>query len=129
MNKKSQLFKNVISGFGGQLIAIILGLIVPRFFIMSYGSDVNGLLSTITQIFTYMALLEAGIGQAAKNLLYKPFQEKDKDKISETYSVAKTYFGRFTFIYGIGVIAIAFILPFTLFSNNFIQYFKEFNYN
>lgn len=117
MNKKSQLFKNVISGFGGQLIAIILGLIVPRFFIMSYGSDVNGLLSTITQIFTYMALLEAGIGQAAKNLLYKPFQEKDKDKISETYSVAKTYFGRFTFIYGIGVIAIAFILPFTLKTN------------
>ena len=71
MNKKSKLFKNVITGFGGQLIAIILGLIVPRFFIMSYGSDVNGLLSTITQIFTYMALLEAGIGPIIKNALFK----------------------------------------------------------
>lgn len=114
---KSKLFKNVISGFGGQLIAIILGLIVPRFFIMSYGSDVNGLLSTITQIFTYMALLEAGIGQAAKNLLYKPFQEKDKEGISEIASIAKSYFRSFTLIYGIGVIAIAFILPLVLKTN------------
>lgn len=117
MNKKSKLFKNVITGFGGQLIAIILGLIVPRFFIMSYGSDVNGLLSTITQIFTYMALLEAGIGQAAKNLLYKPFQEKNKDGVSEIASIAKSYFRRFTLIYGVGVIAIALILPLVLKTN------------
>lgn len=114
---KSKLFKNVISGFGGQLLTIILGLIVPRFFIMSYGSDVNGLLSTITQIFTYLALLEAGIGQAAKNLLYKPFQEKNSDGVSEIASIAKSYFRRFTLIYGIGVVAISLILPFILKTN------------
>ena len=115
--KKSKIYKNVISGFGGQLIAIILGLIVPRFFITSYGSDINGLLSTITQIFTYMALLEAGIGQAAKNLLYKPFQEKDSDGISEIASVAKTYFRKFTIIYGVGIVVLALILPFALKTN------------
>lgn len=117
MNMKTKLYKNIITGFGGQFIAIILGIIVPRLFITSYGSDVNGLLSTITQIFTYMALLEAGIGQAAKNLLYKPFQEKDKEGISEISSIAKTYFRRFTLIYGIGVIAIALILPLVLKTN------------
>lgn len=115
--KKTKLIKNIITGFGGQLIIIILGLIVPRIFITSYGSDVNGLLSTITQVFSYMALLEAGIGQAAKNLLFKPFQEKDKDGISEIASIAKSYFRRLTLIYGAGVIAIAFILPFVLKTN------------
>ena len=75
--KKSKLLKNVITGFGGQFIAIILGLIVPRLFITSYGSDINGLLGTITQIFTYMALMEAGIGQAARNELYMPIAQKD----------------------------------------------------
>lgn len=115
--KESKLIKNVITGFGGQLIVIILGIIVPRFFITSYGSDVNGLLSTITQIFTYMALLEAGIGQAAKNLLYKPFQERDKDGISEIASIAKSYFRRFTLIYGSGVIVLALILPLVLKTN------------
>lgn len=113
----NRIIKNIISGFGGQLIATILGLIVPRFFITSYGSDINGLLSTITQIFTYMALLEAGIGQAAKNLLYKPFQEKDRDGISEIASVANSYFRRFTLIYGVGVVILALILPIVLKTN------------
>ena len=115
--KKSKLFKNIITGFGGQFIAIILGLIVPRLFITSYGSDVNGLLSTITQIFSYMALLEAGIGQAAKNLLYKPFQEKDENGVSEIASIARTYYRKLTVYYGLGVIAFACILPFVLKTN------------
>lgn len=115
--RESKLFKNVVTGFGGQFIAIILGIIVPRLFITSYGSDTNGLLSTIGQIFTYMALLEAGIGQAARNQLFKPFQEKDKDGVSKIASAAKSYFRRFTIIYGIGVITIALFLPFVLKTN------------
>lgn len=71
MNRK-KFIRNIGTGFVGQLIIIILGLIVPRIMITSYGSDKNGLLSTISQIFAYMALLEAGIGQAARNALYKP---------------------------------------------------------
>ena len=83
---KSKLAKNIVTGFGGQLIAIVLGLIVPRLLITNYGSDVNGLLSTVTQIFTYMALLEAGIGQAAKNALYKPINEKN---VTARYEMTK----------------------------------------
>lgn len=109
--KNSKLLKNIVTGFGGQLIAIFLGLIVPRLFITSYGSDVNGLISTITQIFTYLALLEAGIGQAAKNLLYKPFQTKDREGVSLVASIAKTYYRKFTIIYAVAVLALAFLLP------------------
>ena len=101
---KSKLAKNIVTGFGGQLIAIVLGLIVPRLLITNYGSDVNGLLSTVTQIFTYMALLEAGIGQAAKNALYKPINEKNVTEINNVISVARSYFRRITLLYGIGVI-------------------------
>ncbi len=114
--KQSKLVKNIVTGFGGQFVAIILGLIVPRLFISSYGSDVNGLLSTITQVFTYLSLLEAGIGQAARNLLFKPFQENDKKSISEITSIARSYFRKFTTIYGICVILFAFLLPYFLVS-------------
>ncbi len=109
--KQSKIFKNIVTGFGGQFIAIALGLVVPRLFISSYGSDVNGLLSTITQIFTYLALLEAGIGQAARNLLFKPFQNKDLNQISEVASIANCYFRKFTVIYGICVVAVGLVLP------------------
>ena len=115
--KKSKLVKNITTGFGGQFVAIILGLIVPRLLIVSYGSDVNGLLGTITQIFTYMALLEAGIGQAARNLLYKPFQEKNEEEISDIVSIARSYFRKCTMVYAIGVIVLAVVLPFLIKTN------------
>lgn len=56
----NKILKNVVVGFGGQFIVLLLGIIVPRLMLTGYGSDINGLISTIGQIFTYMALLEAG---------------------------------------------------------------------
>lgn len=111
---KLKIKKNIIVGLGGQTIAIVLGIIIPRIFITSYGSDVNGLLSTITQIFSYMALLEAGIGAAAQNALYKPFKDNNIDKISEIASAAQCYFRKFTLIYALGVILLALLLPFVI---------------
>ncbi|MGN0417949.1 lipopolysaccharide biosynthesis protein [Anaerostipes faecalis] len=113
----SKFIKNIITGFGGQFIVIVLGIIVPRIFITSYGSDVNGLISTVTQIFTYLALLEAGIGQAAQNDLYKPVKEKNKEEINQICSSASTYFRKLTFYYGIGVILLSLLLPFVLKTN------------
>ena len=113
MSKKKVLI-NAITGFGGQFIILILGLIVPRVMLTSYGSDVNGLISTITQLFSYMALLEAGIGQATRNALFMPIAKKDKEGISYVISVSLHYFHRITVYYGMGVIALAVAAPFLL---------------
>ena len=114
---KSKFLKNVVFGFGGQLIIIILGIIIPRIMITSYGSDVNGLVSTVSQIFAYMALLEAGIGQAARNALYEPIAKKDQRGISYIVSVARRYFRRITLYYAIGVMILSFLLPIVLKTN------------
>lgn len=111
---KSNFFKNVVTGFCGQLIALILGLIVPRLIITSYGSDINGLLSTVTQVFTYMALLEAGIGSAARNAIFKYINEKNNSKINSILSSAESYFRKLSYLYLSGVIIFAFILPFVI---------------
>ena len=112
--RKSKVFKNVLTGFGGQFITIVLGIIVPKIFICSYGSDLNGLISTISQIFTYLALLEAGIGQATQNALYKPIQEKNRNAINQICSSANHYFRKLTFLYGVGVLALSILIPYTL---------------
>ena len=111
---KKNVFKNAIVGFLGQFLILLLGLIVPRIIIENYGSDTNGVLSTITQIFTYMALLEAGIGQAAKNLLYKPFRENNKMEISKIYSISQRYFRNVTIIYFLCVVISSFLIPFVI---------------
>ena len=116
MRKKDFIY-NVLTGFGGQLIAIMLGLVVPRIMITSYGSDANGLVSTLAQIFTYLALLEAGIGQSARIALYEPICSKDRETISKVYISANSYFKKFTNYYGICVFLLALTVPFVIKSN------------
>lgn len=106
--------KNAITGLMTQLIIIALGLIVPRIMITNYGSDTNGLTNTLTQIFSYVALLEAGIGQSTKNALYKPITEKDKDGICRILSVSRKYYWKITKSYAGVVILMAALLPFVL---------------
>ena len=112
--KDNKLVKNIVIGFGAQAIALILGIIVPRFILDSYGSDTNGILSTVTQIFSYLALLEAGVSQSAQMALYKPIVEKDEEQINVVLSSANAYFRKLTIPYGFGVILLAMILPFVL---------------
>ena len=110
LNNKN-LIKNVITGFGGQLVVIILGIIVPRIMIGNYGSDVNGLLGTVSQIFTYLALLEAGIGQAAQNALYKPLSENNHELFSKIASAAQKYYRNITKYYALGVVLLSIVAP------------------
>lgn len=112
--KDNKFAKNVIVGFGAQVIALILGIIVPRFILESYGSDTNGILSTVTQIFTYLALLEAGVSQSAQIALYNPIVKKDENQINIVLSAANMYFRKLTVPYGFGVVLLAIALPFVL---------------
>ncbi|WP_026497683.1 lipopolysaccharide biosynthesis protein [Butyrivibrio sp. WCD2001] len=123
MSRKKKYY-NIFFSFGSQFIIISLGLIVPRIILTGYGSDTNGLTSTVTQIFTYMALLEAGIGQATRNALYKPVSEKNKGEISKIMSVSRHYYRKVTVFYGLIVVLLAALLPFVIKSK--ISYFTIF---
>ena len=122
--KKRDFFRNIITGLGGQFLVIILGVIIPRIMITTYGSDVNGVVSTTTQIFSYLALLEAGIGQSARIALYKPISENNHKEISKVVTSAEAYFRKITWFYGIGVILFSVILPLVIKSE--VDYFAIF---
>lgn len=112
--KKRKSVVNIVISLFSQAIILILGLIVPRIIMLNYGSDTNGLTSTITQIFTYVALLEAGISEAARNVLYKPVKENDQDGVSKIVSTAKKYYRRVAYIYFAVVLILSFTLPLVL---------------
>lgn len=82
-----------------QFTIMALGIIIPRLVLVSFGSEVNGLLSTVTQIFTYVGLLEAGIGNASVNALYKPITEGNRSKISDVLCATQKYYRKITWIY------------------------------
>ena len=108
---KNKKIKNIVIGFSSQFIILALGLIIPRIILTHYGSDVNGLTGTVGQIFTYLAILEAGISQAARNMLYKPIKEGDKEGICSVLSSAQAYYRKVTRLYGLIVVIMAFVMP------------------
>lgn len=116
MNKNA-IKKNVIISFCGQLLVIMMGFLIPKIMISRYGSDVNGLLGTITQVCAYMALLEAGITTASRNELLKPISENDRQGVCNALSISQRYFRGITWIYAFCVVAFSIILPFILKSN------------
>lgn len=112
MNKPKLIIKNLFYSFVTRIIILILGFILPRLLITSFGSEVNGLLSTVTQIFTYLALLEAGIGNSAVNALYKPLRDKNYGIANEVVNEARRYFQKVSLIYGLCVLGFAVVYPF-----------------
>ena len=111
MEKTQKIKRNVFFGIFNQFLIFAIGLIVPRFILTSYGSEVNGLLTTVTQIFTYVGLLEAGIGNASLNALYKPLAESNQYDVSDIFSATQKYFRKVTLIYFACVVIISFVYP------------------
>ena len=108
MNKS---IKNVVYGLVGQIIILALGIVIPRFILQNYSDEANGLLNAINQIFTYLALIEAGIGQATLQSLYKPVVEKDNESISAIMSATQRYYRKLIWLYAGAVIVLAIVYP------------------
>ncbi len=103
--------KNIIWSIFGQMITLMIGILIPRFVIVSYGSEINGLLSSVSQIMSYLALLEAGLGMAAIQALYKPIAENDDYKVSRIVVATQNSYKKIGILYLIALIVCALVYP------------------
>lgn len=110
MRTKKSIY-NFISDVIPFLVLGVLSFIRIRFIIANYGSDVNGYMQLVSQIFSYLALAEAGFGTAVIYKLYKPLADKDKEKISSIVNGSKVIFKRIALIMTIGSLIVAFLIP------------------
>ena len=55
MSRQKNSMNNLIWGIIGNVITSLVAIMIPRLFIVNYGSEVNGLLSSIRQIYVYLA--------------------------------------------------------------------------
>ncbi len=92
MNKEGRLFKTIrnISWRAIVLLMIaIANLIIPRYIILIYGSEVNGLTSSIAHILTIVNLIQAGLGSSVTYLMYRPIGENDRVTLGSIILSAK----------------------------------------
>lgn len=109
MSRTKTVIKNAIWELGYYLIVIALGFLAPRYIILIYGSEVNGLSSTITQTLNIILILQAGATTAAIFSLYKPIADNDIPKISKNLYSAEKFFRKISFIFG-GIMLVAAVM-------------------
>lgn len=107
-----KLTKNVVVAFLSKIVIILTGIIGQRFMLRSFGSAVNGLTSTISQVMFYVSLLEVGLGTASIQALYKPIAANDKTGISAIYNATAISYRRVGFGFMAIWTAVSFALPF-----------------
>ena len=114
MSNKGKLHRvgyNMIAGLAYQVITLIIGFILPRLVLVYYGSDVNGELNAIRQMFAYLYLLDAGVGLATTQALYKPVAVDDHRSISAILSATNQHYRRAGLIYALIVVAVGVFYP------------------
>lgn len=109
--KAKRALLNITVSAVSKLSSIIFGIIIPKLFIVNFGSDINGFMSSITGIFVYINLLEAGVGGASIQALYKPITDNDQDKINRILSATNKYYKRTGVYFLACVSALAFLYP------------------
>lgn len=110
MRTKKALY-NLLTNLLLQVVIIAYGFIVPRIIISKYGSDVNGLISSITSFLAYISLVEAGFGGIVQYLLYKPIAKKDCKSINNILAASQRFFSRVSAIFIVYIIILCVIYP------------------
>lgn len=142
--ERKTVSKNIIASVLLQLVTILSGFIVPKVILSHFGSEVNGLISSITQFLNYIQLLEGGLSSVIMAALYKPLLNDDKRRISGIINATEGFFRKVGIIYVVYTFIIALVYPLvfdTGFSyvysialvlvlgiNLFVQYFFSLSY-
>lgn len=92
MKRISQTKLNIAASVLLQVVSGVCGLILPRFILQNFGSEVNGLVASVMQLLSYAALLEGGIGGVMRAALYNPLANNDDAGISAIfYQISHTF--------------------------------------
>lgn len=124
MQAKKKSVINIASGLFGQFMTIACGVLIPRLVMVSYGSEINGLLNSVSQIFIYFGLFEAGIGTASVQALYAPVAKRNREDIQGILAATKKFYHKTGILYFCAVVLLALLYPLMLHTS--IPYWKIF---
>lgn len=113
MNRKT-IIKNAVSSLLSYGVLTVVNLISSKIILETYGSEVNGLLSSVNQLYSYIALLEAGIGTATITALYQPISAGNQSRIAEVLAESRQCYRTMAKGYCACVIVVAFVWPLTI---------------
>lgn len=120
MNRKRKMIYNSIFSVLGRIILILTGLILPRLYLVNYGSNTYGLVTSITQFLNIVTLMELGIGAVVQSSLYKPLADNNMIEVSKIYKSSTRFFLNISIVFIIYLSGLVFIYPLILTEYSFI---------
>ena len=109
--RKDLLVKNTVASLLFQVTAIVCGFVLPRVFLQRFGSEVNGLVNSISQFLSVVSFLELGVGAVVQSSLYKPLADNDNRQISCVVVSADRFFRRIALVLLVYVVVLMLVYP------------------
>lgn len=100
--KKSRnraVIKNIVWELGYYVVVVLAGILLPREIILAYGSEINGLSTTITQVMQILLLLQSGAISVAIFSLYGPVANNELEKVGLLLDESNRYFRKVALLF------------------------------
>lgn len=101
-----------------QAILVVSGFVLPRCILHFYGSEINGLIASITQVLSFINICDLGISAVVSSALYAPLANRDYTQVSKVFVFAKKFFRIIGFILVAYVVVLMVLFP-TLVNDSF----------
>src|SRR5699024_5444588 len=114
MNRTARLKMNSIVSLLNRIAILISGLILPRYILLYFGSEINGLVQSITQFLSIITFLDLWVGSVVQSALYKPLANNDKYQTKLVLKAAKKIIIKLLYIMIIYLIILSLIYQFVI---------------
>jgi len=111
MSRSINFINNSLTAAMLHVVTIIAGFIIPRIMLTVYGSEINGLVTSISQFIAYFNIVEAGLASVAVYSLYKPLADRDSTGVSAILSASRHFYNQAGYIFVSLVLGLTIIYP------------------
>lgn len=105
------IYKNIGASVLPQVVNIVSSFVLPTMIIAAFGSQINGLISTIKSIVSYISLVGAGISVATIQSLYLPVANNDNVTVRGMLKATDQMFSKCGWIYLLITFVVALTYP------------------
>lgn len=108
---KNPTLRNIFFSLIYEITYFISGLIVPRLLLGAFGSEVNGLISSLTGFLGMFTVVEGGMQTVIGAKLYKPLVDGDVKTFNEVVATGKVFYKKIAKLFAIYALGIGILYP------------------
>lgn len=111
VGRKKQSIINIVLSLLSQIVTVMVGMLLPRALMVNYGSETNGLITSMQQVINYLTLIEGGLLSTVAVALYKPIANEDISSVNQVLAAAKYYYRKTGVVFLTALCVVALIYP------------------